>query len=93
MFVKSIATFPAFARSEVLSYFNWPSGLAARLSALEEGAGATAVDSVVVAVVAGAVAAGVAEELVPFEPPQPASARMAPARASSETIGTRRACA
>ncbi len=32
MFVKSIDTWPALAVSEVVVYFSWPSGLAARLS-------------------------------------------------------------
>jgi hypothetical protein len=87
--VKEIDTDPALAVSEVLSNFNWPSELAARLrmeAALEgvlaAGAGAVALDALVVA-------AGV-EELVELfdELPQPAAS--APASRSTETVGTRR---
>jgi hypothetical protein len=47
MLVKAIETLPALAVSEVLSYFSWPSGLAARLSTCPVLAGAGVEDFVV----------------------------------------------
>lgn len=96
MFVKSMDTVPALAVSDVVSYFNWPAELAARLRAP---AGAEEVVDVDCAVVAGVVAAGVvaagvdAEELVLLDFPQPASASIPPASASSGTIEMRQGLA
>jgi hypothetical protein len=53
MLVKAIETLPALAVSEVLLYFNWPSGLAARLSFSPVLAGAGVEDFVVLGVVGG----------------------------------------
>jgi hypothetical protein len=92
MFVKSTDTVPALAVSDVVSYFNWPAELAAMLRAP---AGVEEVVDVDCAVLAGVVAGGVvaagvdAEELVLLELPQPASASIPPASASSGTIEIR----
>src|SRR5439155_22751097 len=84
MFVKETETDPALAVSVVLSNFNRPSGLAARLGVLPAaGAGVAAADLDVAA-----------EEPVELfdKPPQPATAS-APASRSIETVGTRRGLA
>lgn len=90
LLVKAIATFPAFALSEVVSYFNWPSELVARRRAP---AGAEDVVGVDCAVVADVVAGVDAEEPVLLELPQPASASIPPASASSGTIEVRQGLA
>jgi hypothetical protein len=57
LFVKVITTFPAFAVKELVLYFSWPSGSAARLRAPTGVAGVAGVEDVVAAVeavVAGA---------------------------------------
>jgi hypothetical protein len=84
MFAKEIETEPAFAVSEVVSNFSWPSGSAATLRvdpAPDAGAGLD---------VAGVDAAGV-DELVELldELPHPANASR-PASKSIETLGAGR---
>src|ERR1700677_16036 len=84
MFVNAIETLPALAVSAVLSYFSWPSGLAAsaRLWPVLGPAEADCVD-VVVDVVLDDVAG---EELVPLEElPQPASASRPTARVNADS--------
>ena len=84
MFVKEIDTEPALAVSVVLSNFNRPSELAARLRVLPAAGAGAAAEELVVA----------EEELAELfdEPPQPARAS-APASRSIETVGTRRGLA
>ena len=98
LFVKSIDTLPAFALSDVVSYFSWPSGFASRLTLDEPpeadplaGAGVEAVVGVVVELVVGACAAVLAEELeLDEELPQPASASSTAASAGIEIQSTER---
>jgi hypothetical protein len=94
MLVKAIVTAPALAWRELVLYFSWPSGLAARLSDCPPLAG-VGVEELVELEVAGAAAAvlGVeADELVALEElPQPASAIAPSARARSEELARSRA--
>jgi hypothetical protein len=90
-FVNATETLPALAVSEFVSNFNWPSALAAMLSAELPVAGAgveAAAELEVVGAGAALVVAAVEELVVLDELPQPANASRPAARASAETLGT-----
>jgi hypothetical protein len=90
-FVNAIETWPALAVSEVVSNFNWPSALAARLSVcaapLVAGAGVEEVAELDAAGVGAELVAEEAEEVVVLdELPQPANALRPATSASTETV-------
>jgi hypothetical protein len=95
MLVKAIETLPAFAVSDVLSNFSWPSGLAARLSdcppAPAAGAGVEDVAELDVVGVAAVLGDEEAEELELLEElPQPARASTPTTTVNIETVGMER---
>src|SRR5271165_5331435 len=88
MLVKPIETLPALAVSEELSYFSWPSALAARLSVPAPLGVAVPLD---VLVAAGVLIGVEAEEVVLLEElPQPARASRPTASVSAESFGMKR---
>src|SRR5271165_3958026 len=91
MLVKPIETLPALAVSEELSYFSWPSALAARLSVPAPLGVAVPLDVLVVLVAAGVLIGVEAEEVVLLEElPQPARASRPTASVSAESFGMKR---
>jgi hypothetical protein len=95
MLVKAMETLPAFAVSDVLSNFSWPSGLAARLSdcPAPPAAGAGVEDAAELDVVGVAAVLGDEEAEEPElleELPQPARASTPTTTPSIDTVGMER---